>query len=216
LAPAQCLFPQQTPAGIDAGAFHTDVLAVGNGDMLLLHEDAFVEPEGLLREIHDRLGPNFRHALARRGELPVDTAVAAYPFNSQLLTLPSGEMVIVAPAEAGEEPRCRAFFDRVLAEDNPVRQVFYRDLRQSMRNGGGPACLRLRIWLTDGERNAVSGRVLWTPELGHELEQWVRRHYRDRLTGDELRDPALARESMTALDELTRILALGNIYDFQR
>jgi succinylarginine dihydrolase len=216
LPPTQCLFPQQAPEGIDAGAFHSDVLAVGNGEFFMLHADAFRDVDGLLAQIQEGLGPLFRYALASREELPVDTAVATYPFNSQLLTLPNGDMAIVAPAEAGEEPRCRAFFDRVLAEDNPVRQVFYRDVRQSMRNGGGPACLRLRVCLTDAERAAVSARVFWTAELGQELEDWVRRHYRDRLDGDDLRDPALARESMAALDELTRILRLGSVYDFQQ
>jgi succinylarginine dihydrolase len=85
-----------------------------------------------------------------------------------------------------------------------------------MKNGGGPACLRQRIWLTGEEVAAVRANVFFSPALHDALESWIRRHYRDRLVPGDLADPALARESMAALDELTRILQLGSVYDFQR
>ena len=85
-----------------------------------------------------------------------------------------------------------------------------------MENGGGPACLRQRIVLEESERSAIHARVFWDESLGTELEKWARAHYRDRLTGDDLADPRLARETMAALDELTQILRLGSVYDFQR
>jgi len=212
----QCLFPRQAEQGIDGGAFHTDVLAVGNDGLLVLHALAFAEAEPLLASLREKLGSGFSHVLATEAELPVADAVAAYPFNSQLLTLPSGRMAIVAPVEARERPRARAFLERVVAEDNPVESVHYLDVRQSMNNGGGPACLRQRIRLTDGERTAVKARVFYDDALHEELSAWVLRHYRDRLAPEDLRDPALAREGMRALDELTGILRLGPVYDFQR
>lgn len=216
LHPDACLFPQQSPAGIDGGAFHTDVLAVGNEGFLMLHEEAFVAVEPLLATLHNRLGGSFRWVMASSRELPVSEAVYGYPFNSQVLTLPDGTMCIVAPIESRQRPRPRAFLERVVAEDNPVRQVHYLDVRQSMNNGGGPACLRQRIRLTDEERAAVKARVFLDAALAADLEAWIRRHYRDRLAVRDLADPALARESLTALDELTRILQLGSVYDFQQ
>jgi succinylarginine dihydrolase len=93
--------------------------------------------------------------------------------------------------------------------------VHYLDVRQSMNNGGGPACLRQRIRLTDAERAAEKARVFYDEALHADLAAWVRRHYRDRLAPGDLRDPALAREGMTALDELTGLLRLGSVYDFQ-
>ena len=39
----------------------------------------------------------------------------------------------------------RAFLDRLLAGNGPVHRVVPVDVRQSMANGGGPACLRLRV-----------------------------------------------------------------------
>jgi succinylarginine dihydrolase len=213
---AHSLFPQQHPAGIDAGAFHTDVLAVGNGNVLLLHELAFVDAPRVLDDLRALLGESFVVLLASEAELPVASAVAAYPFNSQLLTLPDGSMAIVAPLESSEDPRARDYLQRVVGSGGPVKSLHHLDLRQSMENGGGPACLRQRIVLNEAERRAVKARVFWDEALGAELETWVRRNYRDRLVAADLADPRLARETMTALDELTRILRLGNVYDFQR
>lgn len=209
--PARAVFPQQHPEGIDAGAFHTDVVAVGNGHLLLLHEKAFADPGALLSKLREMLGEQLIAKVATEAELPLASAVAAYPFNSQLLTLPDGSMTIVAPVESREDPRARSFL-----ESAPVASVHYLDLRESMQNGGGPACLRQRIVLSDEERAAVGARVFWDEELGAELERWVQRHYRDRLTGRDLADVRLWRESLAALDELTRILRLGSVYDFQR
>jgi succinylarginine dihydrolase len=212
---ARSLFPQQHPRGIDAGAFHTDVLAVGNGNVLLLHQYAFADPAGMLDDLRALVGDSFQAYLASEEELPVESAVAAYPFNSQLLTLPDGSMTIVAPEEAREDTHARAYLHRVVQSGGPVKSVHHLDLRQSMQNGGGPACLRQRIVLEDVERAAVTARVFWDEPLGAELEAWVNRHYRDRLVADDLADPRLARETMAALDELTGILRLGSVYDFQ-
>lgn len=211
-----CLFPQQHPQGIDDGAFHTDVMAVGNESFLMLHERAFVDHEQLLQTLKARLGEGFTSVVATQAELPAKTAVASYPFNSQVLTLPDGSMCIVAPEEARDQEPARRFLERVVAENNPVKALHYLDVRQSMNNGGGPACLRQRVWLTEEEKAAITANVFYTPELHEQLKVWVVKHYREEMRVRDLADPALARESMTALDELTRILELGSVYDFQQ
>lgn len=215
LDPERCLFPQQSSAGIDGGAFHTDVLAVGNGSFAMLHEHAFNDPQSVLVWLRAKLGDGFTYVVARESELPVKSAVAAYPFNSQILTLPGGSMAIVAPSDSRQLAPAREFLERVLAEDNPVEAVHYLDVRESMDNGGGPACLRLRVWMTDAEVRAIRANVFFSADLDQRIADWISRHYRDRLSPDDLRDPLLARESMAALDELTRILKLGSVYDFQ-
>jgi succinylarginine dihydrolase len=216
VAPERAILPQQHPVGIDGGAFHTDVLAVGHGSFLMVHELAFLDLHGLLAQLREKLGDGFSVAIARDSELPVADAVAAYPFNSQVLTLPSGGMVIVAPEDSRENTAARRFLERVIAEPNPVESVHYLDVRQSMDNGGGPACLRLRVTLSDAEVAAVKANVFFTPGLGARLETWASKHYRDRLAAADLADPALWREVMTALDELTQILALPKLYAFQQ
>jgi succinylarginine dihydrolase len=216
VAEPRALFWQQHPEGIDAGAFHTDVLAVGNEGFLMLHELAFVQPERLIAELKRRLGDGFEPCLATQAELPVSDAVASYPFNSELVTTAPGKMALIAPTETRDNPNARRFVERVLAEQNPVEAVHYIDVNASMKNGGGPACLRLRVLLTDEERALLGGRVIADSALLGELESWVERRYRDRLSDHDLADPELLDETREGLDELTRILKLGSIYDFQR
>jgi succinylarginine dihydrolase len=215
LDPNATVLVQQDPAGIDAGAFHTDVLAVGNESFLMVHDLAFVNGDAVVADLRSRLGEGLSIVRASNTELPVADAVSAYPFNSQVLRLPDGTMTIVAPEESRETPSARAFLDRVVAESGCVKRVEYVDLRESMNNGGGPACLRLRVPLTEDEISAVKARVFFDAALERDLESWIGRRYRDRLLPRDLGDPALAREVMTALDELTQILRLGNVYDVQ-
>jgi succinylarginine dihydrolase len=216
LSEAEALFWQQCPEGIDAGAFHSDVLASSQDNFLMLHEQAFVDHPRLLDTLQRKLGPQFEFVLASEEELPTSEAVAAYPFNSQVVRLKAGKLAIVAPAETEQSEQARGFLERVIAEVNSVQEVHYLDVNASMRNGGGPACLRLRVPLTDAERAAVRPRVFLDDTLSAELEAWIRRHYRDRLSLSDLADPLLLREVQTALDALSSILGLGSVYDFQQ
>ncbi len=125
-------------------------------------------------------------------------------------------MTILAPEDSREDTPSREFLEGVAASGGPVRSVHYVDVRQSMQNGGGPACLRLRVALSEDEAGALSGNVVLTDALHDALHAWIVRRYRDRLAPADLGDPELAREGMTALDELSALLALGSVYDFQR
>lgn len=212
----QVVFAQQAPRGIDAGAFHTDVMAVGNGAFFMLHELAFADASALIARLRTLLGDEVRIEIASEHELPAADAVKAYPFNSQVLTLPDGSMTILAPEDSRETPAARRFLERVVAADNPVKSVRYMDVRQSMHNGGGPACLRQRIVLDDDDVRAIRANVFYSDALHQQLAGWIGKHYRDRLLPRDVTDPDLARESMAALDELTTILRLGSVYDFQR
>jgi succinylarginine dihydrolase len=215
LDPARCLFPRQHPDGIDAGAFHTDVLAVGSGAFLMMHELAFADDARLADDLKRILGDELFVVRASSGELSPASAIASYPFNSQILPLPDGTLAILAPEDSREDPQARAFLERVLAAGGPVRALHYVDVRQSMRNGGGPACLRLRVPLSGDEAAALSANVVLSDELDEALRAWISRHYRDRLVPGDLADPELAREAMRALDELSALLRLGSVFDFQ-
>lgn len=214
--PAQrCVLWQQDPRGIDAGAFHTDVLAVGSGSLLLLHERAFVQHEQLLTRLSEQLGAGFRAIVASERELPLADAVAAYPFNSQLLGLPDGRMWLVSPLEAQRIAAARSFLERV-AESGAVAGIDYLDVNGSMRNGGGPACLRLRVPLSDQDSQALSGNVRLDAALEQQLRSLIERRYRDRLELADMADLALLVEARTALDEITQLLGIGSVFDFQR
>ncbi|MFG6138006.1 N-succinylarginine dihydrolase [Halomonas sp. B23F22_10] len=216
LSDAQTVFAQQHPEAIDAGVFHNDVIAVGNGPVLLYHEVAFRDEQGTLDALRERMASPLIPVRVPVEAVSLDDAVASYLFNSQLLSNPDGTMTLVVPGECQErEAVWRCLQDHLLAGHNPISEVVVKDVKQSMRNGGGPACLRLRVALSAAERAALSGRVLLDDALHGELVAWVERHYRDRLAPADLADPALASETLAALDELTGILRLGSVYPFQ-
>jgi succinylarginine dihydrolase len=221
LDPKRVLFVQQNPAAIDAGAFHNDVVAVGNQNVMLFHEHAFAD-QAFSRRLAERWTHLFDDKLrlfrASATDVSLEEAVESYLFNSQLLMLANGNASIVAPVECRDNSRARAFLEQLDQPFDYLRfgaEVHYVDVRQSMQNGGGPACLRLRVVLTDEQLARVHPGVIFDERLDRELVQWVESHYRDRLEVNDLRDPKLLDDSRAALDRLTQILGLGSIYEFQ-
>jgi succinylarginine dihydrolase len=216
LDPTRVVFAQQNPEAIDAGVFHNDVIAVGSGAVHFCHEQAFLEREA----VHRRLRAAFPGELAvievPAARVSLADAVATYLFNSQLLARPDGTMLLVVPEECRRHDGVSAYLDEMVASGGPVREVLSFDLRESMRNGGGPACLRLRVELSDAEAKAVNPRAILDGALHAKLSGWVERRYRDRLAPSDLADPALLTECQEALDELSAILGLGSVYPFQR
>lgn len=216
LDPDQTVYIQQNPAVIDQGVFHNDVIAVGNQNVLFYHQQAFLDTDAKLAEIQRKFGDHPLHFIAVKGhEVSVADAVATYLFNTQLISLGDGQMAIIAPTECQENERVAAYLAELITRDTPIRQVHYFDVKQSMRNGGGPACLRLRVALNEDELAAVNPAVLMSDSLFERLNQWVDKHYRDELAVADLADPQLLTETQTALDELTQILKLGSVYPFQ-
>jgi len=139
--------------------------------------------------------------------------VASYLFNSQLLSKDGGKMALVVPQECQENAAVACYLESLLADGGAIDELITFDLRQSMRNGGGPACLRLRVALTGAEAAAMHQGVVMTETLYQTLVAWVEKHYRDSLSPDDLADPQLAIEVRTALEDLSRILNLPDLYD---
>lgn len=211
-----CIFVQQSPEAIDAGIFHHDVAGMSALMFAAQHEKAWVGQEDVRARVAKRLNSNgLRWVDVREEQLPLREAVASYFFNSQLLADERGQVTILAPVECAENAYAKALFDQWLAEEGPVGEVQYLDVRESMRNGGGPACLRLRVVLTEAEAKAMHQGVVLTEALADTLEGWVQKHYRDRLCFDDLRDPLFIREIEEALDALSQIVGLPGIYPFQ-
>ncbi|CDY73349.1 Succinylarginine dihydrolase [Caballeronia glathei] len=213
------VFAQQLPDVIDAGVFHNDVIAVGNRTTLFCHQRAFLDQPKVYDELRAKLdahGAAFTAIEVPEDEVSVEDAVSSYLFNSQLLTRTDGRQVLVVPQECRENARVAAYLDSLGRRASPIDDVLVFDLRESMKNGGGPACLRLRVVLNDAERAAVNPAAWMNDRLFARLDAWIDTHYRDRLAPDDLADPKLLDESRAALDELTTILSLGAVYDFQR
>lgn len=201
LNPKKTIFLKQKPHAIDAGVFHNDVIAMSNEDLFIYHESAY-------EEINVKLFSKFRVVVIKEKELKLNDAVSTYFFNSQLVTLPSGRMTVIAPTECEEHKQAKKCFDRLMAEGY-IESVNYLNLRESMKNGGGPACLRLRMPLTETELKKVNKNFILNDRLYNLLCQWIEKHYRDRIAYDDLRDPLLAKESMAAIADLYKMLKIN-------
>lgn len=220
LAPRRTLHLQQDPRAIAAGAFHNDRVAVANRTLVLYHAHAFIDPSALqtaaVRVLENDRAPVFLRVTD--AELSLEEAVTSSLFNSQLVDVPGQTgMWLICARDCEEQPRAWRLIQRWIQDpDVPIGGVRVLDLHPSLRHGGGPASLRLRVVLTAEQRAAVHAPCWFTPDLHAQLDTWVRRHYRDRLLPQDLADPALLDQGYRALDELTQILRLGSFYEFQR
>lgn len=218
-AASGAVLARQGKAAIAGGTFHNDVVCVGALDTLFFHELAFEDTDATkaaIRAAAHGFEPQFVEVSA--ADLPLADAISSYLFNSMLIRVPGQDrLTLICPTETRDNPRSHAVAQSLAVSNGPIGHVEYVDVRQSMRNGGGPACLRLRIVLTEAELAATNPAMRLTDTLHARLSDWGRRWYRDSLTARDLADPALLDETRGALDELTQILDLGGgFYPFQR
>jgi succinylarginine dihydrolase len=202
LDPQRVVFAEQSEEAIAAGAFHNDVVAVANERVLLAHELAFADKAPLL-DVCERLVPGFEYVEVAAAEVPLDDAIHSYLFNAQLVTPADGQPTLVLPSEARETPSVWRWIERHLAGNGPIRRVQVVNVRESMANGGGPACLRLRVVAdpaTVDRRFLVDG-----PKLDR-FAKVVERHWPEQIEVDELQRPSLIadieRARIALLDEL--------------
>ena len=202
LDPARVLFIEQNPEAIAAGAFHNDVVAVANERVLFVHEQAFADADATYAAISAAL-PVAEVVVVPAAAVSLTDAISSYLFNGQLVTLPDGAMALVIPLEAWEHHRVRAWLDTMLASNGPIRQVLPVDVRQSMANGGGPACLRLRVV---ADPVTVDLRFLLDEAKASRIEGVIAQCWPDQISPTDLGNAELAAQvisaRMTLLDGL--------------
>ena len=207
LDPELTIFAQQSEEAIAAGAFHNDVVAVANERVLFAHEKAFADKDALVGRLEQLVG-GFEYVEVSDADVPLADAVRSYLFNAQLVTPPDGEMTLVAPSECRETPSVWAWIERHLAGNGPIRRVEIVDVRQSMANGGGPACLRLRVV---ADPATVDPRFLVDDAKLDRIADVVRRHWPAEIANDALHSPALIRDIEAARAALLDTLDLGQL-----
>ncbi|QUL38233.1 N-succinylarginine dihydrolase [Erythrobacter sp. JK5] len=144
LDPARTVFIEQNPAAIEAGAFHNDVVSVANERVLFTHAEAFADQQGAYDAIRAAF-PALEVVEVPSDEVSLAEAIKTYLFNAQLVTQPDESMALIVPEECRESASVWGYCERMMASNGPIREVIPVDVRQSMANGGGPACLRLRV-----------------------------------------------------------------------
>ncbi len=210
----QTLFLRQNPDIIRAGVFHNDVIAVSNEQVLLAHEKAYADKEDMARlvEAYRALHPDvpLTTIIITEAELSVEEAVGTYLFNSQIVTKPEGAMAMIAPIEAGSG-KAAAVLERIRTDmSNPIDEIVYIDLRQSMRNGGGPACLRLRVPMNVAQLSAVknSVNVFADDALLAAITKLIETYYPQELSPQDLGDPVLYHQGKAMMVELSEVMRL--------
>lgn len=212
LSESAAIFAQQNPDAIDAGVFHNDVVAVANENVFLLHEKAYAAQSELKANLVAAWagvsgGAPLHLIEIADSELPLEDAIRSYFFNSQLVTLAPGKMAMICPDECRETESVKRAIDGLIADGNsPVKEVLYFDVRESMQNGGGPACLRLRVVLTPEQEAEVHPGAWLTEAREAAIAEWIGEYYRDRLVFDDLGDPKLFHEVHSAMDALEGVL----------
>jgi succinylarginine dihydrolase len=207
LDPERVLFLEQSPEAIAAGAFHNDVVAVANERVLFVHEQAFADPPSACAAIREKF-PEVEIVTVPASAVSLAEAVRSYLFNAQLVTLPAGEMALIVPTEAWDSAEVRAWLDSMLAANGPIRRVIPVDVRQSMANGGGPACLRLRVV---ADPATVDPRFLLDEAKALRIEDAIAQTWPETLDPQELGRPWLAEQVCTARRTLLEALDLGEL-----
>jgi succinylarginine dihydrolase len=208
---------QQSQRAINAGAFHNDVVAVSNRNIIFAHEHSFEEQSKALEEIQKACAFDVNIIVVKETDITLDDAVKTYLFNGQLITAPThdGKTVLILPSDVKENTRTHEYIAAMCGSNNPINEVIFVDLKESMNNGGGPACLRLRIVLTDEEYNTINKKSILDESRLQQLESLVNNKYRDRFLPNDIADPDLITENYEILDKCTQILGLGSVYSFQ-
>lgn len=209
LDPARVLFVQQSQAAIAAGAFHNDVVAVANGNVLFAHEQAFADRDRFYDGLRSRM-PALEIVEVPSSEVSLADAIASYMFNAQLVTLASGESALILPGEARDTPSPWAWLQAHVAGNGPIRRLEVVDVRQSMANGGGPACLRLRVI---ADPATVDPRFLVDEAKLDMLADVVRAHWPEAIAQAEIGDPALVRAIEQARVALLDALGIVELID---
>jgi succinylarginine dihydrolase len=198
------LFVQQSEDAIAAGAFHNDVVAVANERVLFTHERAFAEKDTFYADLRTTL-PEGEIVEVPANRVSLADAIQSYLFNAQLVTLPDGGMALILPTEARDNVPVWGWLQEMVAGNGPIRQLVPVDVRQSMANGGGPACLRLRVVCDAAD---VDPRFLADEAKLDAISVVITQYWPEAIDPTELRSPTLWADIRRARAALLSTLSL--------
>jgi succinylarginine dihydrolase len=196
------IFVQQSEAAIAAGAFHNDVVAVANENILFAHEQAFHSKDSFFSILRARL-PTVEIIEVPAAEVSLADAIQSYLFNAQLVSLPSREMALILPSECQSNARVWGWLQKMISGNGPIRHLIPVDVRQSMANGGGPACLRLRVVC---DPMTIDSRFLVSESKLDTMAAIIAAHWPERIDPADLSRPALWAEIDVARTALLEAL----------
>jgi succinylarginine dihydrolase len=204
LDPERTLFVRQSDEAIAAGAFHNDVVAVANENVLFAHEQAFADRDGFYDDLR-RLLPEVEIVEVPASAVSLAEAVSSYLFNAQLASTDGG-MALVLPGEVSDSVTVRRWLEAMIAGNGPIRRLSIVDVRESMANGGGPACLRLRVV---ADPRTIDPRFLVDDAALDRIGSVIDAHWPETIDPAAIGDPALIVTIERARAELLRALDMS-------
>jgi succinylarginine dihydrolase len=215
LKEAHTVLAQQNPEAVDAGVFHNDVISTGNLNFFLCHELAFVNQHEVMEELKDKFkdtaGKDLILKQVTELEIELSSAVVSYLFNSQILG-DKDKMMILAPIECKENPRIHSYLEKLVREDdNPIQELNFIDLKQSMLNGGGPACLRIRVVLNEEQLKKTNQKMMFSNDLYQKLKKSIETYYPEKFELSSISNASMLEQIENAYIDLQSILPIKDL-----
>lgn len=202
------LFIQQSEQAIAAGAFHNDVVAVANKHVLFVHELAFQDQKAAYAAIR-ALCPWAEIIEVPAAAISLADAISSYVFNAQLVTLPNDNgMALILPTEAQENANVWNWLQQMVAGNGPIRKILPVNVRQSMANGGGPACLRLRVVADPAD---IDQRFLASHDILERIEGVIKKYWPEQISPADIGQPDLLTQCEEAHHALVDLLNLQDL-----
>lgn len=220
LDPERTFFLHQHPKAVDAGVFHNDVIAMSHLGLLVHHEFAFMDADEDLDRLEQQYakhcGQDLQRIVIRQQDLSLEDAVRSYLFNSQLALVDGADknpgdpaMQIICPRQCETIPSAKNVLQALIDDPGvPIQRVRFVDLNESMANGGGPACVRLRMSLTTEEQGQLDRRFCLDEQLYERLSAAIEQSYPDHVTLKVLSEPQFCEQVERATSAIYQAMHL--------
>ncbi|NQY79464.1 MAG: N-succinylarginine dihydrolase [Candidatus Caenarcaniphilales bacterium] len=219
LSKERVVLAHQNPKVIDAGVFHNDVISTGNLNYFIYHQESFTSSESVINELNEKFktltDENMIFTEVKTLELSLEDAVGSYLFNSQIVSPKDPKhMILIAPIECEENPRVKTYIEKLISdENNPLKEVKFFNLKESMKNGGGPACLRLRVILSEEELKGANSKIFYSEELHNNLKNIINKYYPKSLTMTDLLNQEMLDNLNECYEAFNEILKVPSLLD---
>ena len=176
----QTLICRQLATSVQKGVFHHDVVGMSHQDVLIIHELALEDQDHTLQLLQTMSQNILKKKLTiiqvSSEQLSLKEALDTYFFNSQFIKDQDGNVHLICAQQCNNHPKVSLLVDDLIAQ-KVIEKVHYISLSESMMNGGGPACLRLRLPLTSKEFSNIPNCFKFSDEKYQEMVHFVHQFY---------------------------------------
>ena len=177
--PRHYILLEQTKEAIDAGVFHNDVIAFGFKNTIICHEKAFSNQKQELKKLKkiftNSLNAPLNIVEIANNSLSLNAAVKTYLFNSQVIEI-NNKFELICPIEVKENPNSYKITEKWVT-NGLFNKVHFVNIKSSLKNGGGPACLRLCLYLNDNEVKKIPTKFKLDKTKYKKISKIILEHY---------------------------------------